>query len=132
MNISTITGRLVSTPELRKTTSRFYVTDFTVAVKNPYDSKKAIFIDCVAWKNTANFITQHFEKGSRIEVTGMLVTETYTDKNGSKQKRTKINVERADFGGDKKPEETNVFTERACEFGAEPDYYEYDVPFMED
>lgn len=93
-------GRLVRDPELRTTTSGLSVTTFTVAIDRRYkkgDEKQSDFLDCVAWRDRADFIAKYFKKGSAICVTGSVQTRTYEDNNGNKRKDVKINVDEADF-----------------------------------
>ena len=68
MNVAAYTGRLVDTPELKATNSGVSVNSFTIAVKRPFAKDKSDFIDCVAWKEKAEFICNYFQKGMKIEV----------------------------------------------------------------
>ena len=106
-------GRLTAHPELKATQSGVSVTSFTVAVERAYrkDSENKItdFIECVAWRNTAEFISRYFNKGSMIAVEGSIQTENYTDKDGNNRKFVKVLVEKASFCGDKKkPDKDNT------------------------
>lgn len=98
-------GRLTADPELKHTPSDLPVTSFTVAVERNYakpgEQREADFIDVVAWRNTAEFISRYFQKGSMIAITGSLQTRTYTDKNGNKRKAVEVLAERAFFCGGK-------------------------------
>lgn len=83
MNSVNLTGRLTSDPELRQTQSGVSVVRFTIAVDRPYQKdkdKKADFIPCIAWRNTAEFVSRNFSKGDPIEVSGALRTGSYQDK----------------------------------------------------
>ena len=105
MNSSSIIGRLVATPELKKTQSGKSVTSFTVAVnrrKKKGEDQEADYIDCVAWSEAAELITKWFDKGSMIGVTGRLQTRLYEDKNGKKIKATEIVVAEVTFCEKKK------------------------------
>lgn len=125
MNTAIISGRLYFTPELKMTDTGKLVTNFTVCVNNPKKASDTVFVDCVAWDKTAEFISKFFEKGKRIELAGSLVTDTYKDKHGTEHKLTKINVDRAEFGESKKAEHDK---DRACgDFEEIPDYD--DCPF---
>lgn len=115
MNVSALSGNLVATPELRVTPSNIPVCTFTVAVRRPKTKDKTDFIDCVAWRQTAEFITRNFQKGSAIEVSGPITSRMYEDKNGNKRKAVEIVVDSVSFSGHKKPEETEVSP-------AEPNY----------
>lgn len=105
INNVVLMGRLTDTPELRRTPSDISVTSFTIAVERSYvkvgEQRQTDFIDCVAWRTTAEFITRYFQKGSMIAVTGNIQTRTYDDKNGNKRKATEIVVDRASFCGSK-------------------------------
>ena len=89
INNVVLMGRLVATPELRNTQTGLAVTSFTIAVDRSYvrqgEQRQADFINCVAWRNTAEFITRYFQKGSMIAVTGSIQTRNYEDKNGNKR-----------------------------------------------
>lgn len=93
-------GHLVRDPELRTTTSGLSVTSFTLAIDRRYkkgDEKQSDFLDCVAWRDRADFIAKYFKKGSAICVTGAVQTRTYEDNNGNKRKAVEIIVDEADF-----------------------------------
>jgi single-strand DNA-binding protein len=104
LNKVILKGRLTASPELRHTSSDIAVTSFTVA-SNGYaktgEEAKANFVDCVAWRNTADFVSKYFDKGSSIIVEGSLQTRSYTDKNDVKRKATEVVVEKVYFDGKK-------------------------------
>ena len=112
INNSVLMGRLTTTPEFRQTSGGVSVTSFTLAVERsfvkPGEERQADFIDCVAWRNTAEFITRYFQKGSMIAVTGSIQTRTYEDKNGNKRKATEIVVDQASFCGNKSENQQNT------------------------
>lgn len=98
INTVALCGRLVREPENRHTQSGKSVTNFTIAVDNGKD-READFIDCVAWKGTADFVSTWFHKGMKIDIVGRLSTRNWEDKNGNKRKSTEVvalNVEFAD------------------------------------
>lgn len=99
LNLAVIAGRLTHEPELRTTSSGVSVTTFTIAVNRAYggENKVADFIDCVAWRERADFITKYFRKGMAICVRGEIQTRTYEDKDNVKRKVTELLVEKADF-----------------------------------
>lgn len=102
INTVTLLGRLVADPELRHTSNDTAVTSFTLAVDAGWgEHKRTDFIDCVAWKNTAEFLCQYFAKGRKIAVTGSIQTRTYEDKQGNKRKSTEIMVNSVDFADSK-------------------------------
>ena len=101
LNTITVMGRLVRDPELRQTPSGVSVCNFTVASErdyNPQGEKTADFIDCIAWRQCADFITKYFSKGQPICVTGRLQTRDY-EKDGQKRKITEVKVDSAYFCG---------------------------------
>lgn len=107
LNRVEIMGRLTSDPELRATTSGTFVTSFSIATesdyKNPQGEKTTDFFDVIAWRNTAEFISKHFNKGRMIVVAGRLKTETWADTStGKKRKSTKIVAESVYFGDSKR------------------------------
>ncbi len=105
INNVVLMGRLVATPELRSTGTGVSVASFTIAVERAFakagEQRQADFIDCVAWRQTAEFITRYFQKGSMIAVTGNIQTRNYEDKNGNKRKAVEIVVDNASFCGSK-------------------------------
>lgn len=100
-NLAVIGGKLTRDIELKKTNSGKSVCQFTVAINRPSVNKdgeqKADFIDCVAWNNTAEFISKFFHRGSGIVVTGKLQKRSWTDKDGNDRYTTEIIADRADF-----------------------------------
>ena len=105
MNIVAIMGRLTYDPELKATPSGVSVLRFQIAVDRSYTPKnqerQADFIDCVAWRSTAEFISRHFHKGQMIALTGSIQTGNYTDKNGEQRKAVDVVVNEASFCGSK-------------------------------
>ncbi len=107
LNHITIMGRLVRDPELRRTGSGVAVASFRVAVDRDFVSKeggerKADFIDCVAWRQTGEFISKYFTKGRMIVVDGRLEMRDWTDKDGNKRTSAEIVVGNAYFGDSKR------------------------------
>lgn len=105
INISVLTGRLTADVELKTTPSGVSVCSFSLAVDRKYqpqgEERATDFIDCVAWRNTAEFISKYFKKGSMIGIEGEIQTRTYTDKEGKKRKVTEVIVNNASFCGSK-------------------------------
>ena len=132
MNNVNITGRLTATPELRTTTSGTSVVSFSVAV-NEYNAE-TVFVDCVAWRKTAEFISKYFSKGSGIEITGKLSVSKWEDKKGTKHKTLEVEVISAGFYGNKS-EPTSVidvspeYPEPTVTYSPGADYEEVDLPF---
>jgi single-strand DNA-binding protein len=110
INNVTIMGRLTADPELRTTNNGTSVTSFAVAVDRKYtptgQEKQTDFIDCVAWKSKAEFITRYFHKGDMIAIEGELQTRTYEDKHGNKRKAVEVLANNVSFCGYKKEEKT--------------------------
>lgn len=101
-----LTGRLTSTPELKKTSSDVSVVAFSVAVQRQFKDKQgnypADFINCVAWRNTAEFIAKYFEKGNLIALVGELQSRNYEDKQGNKRTAFEVICSEAHFVESKK------------------------------
>lgn len=105
MNVCVLMGRLTATPELKKTQSGLSVTSFTIAINRRFKTdgeQQTDFINCVAWRNTAEFITKYFTKGTMIAVEGSIQTRKYTDKNGNDRTATEVLVNQAHFTGSKR------------------------------
>ena len=108
MNKSILMGRLVKEPELRTTASGVSVTSFCLAVPRRFKDANGEYptdwIDCVAWKNTAEFVCKYFQKGQMITVYGSTQTRMY-EKDGDKRKITEVNVDEVYFCGESKKSE---------------------------
>lgn len=106
LNQITIMGRLTRDPELRRTQSGIAVASFTLAVDRDYQAEGAEretdFLDCVAWRGTAEFVARYFKKGRMAVVTGRLQIRPWTDKDGSKHKSAEIVAGSVYFGDSKK------------------------------
>jgi single-strand DNA-binding protein len=98
-------GNLVSDPELKTTTSGVSVTRFRIAVGRRFakaDAEvKADFFDIVAWRNTAEFVSKFFKKGSPILVSGSLQNRSWSDSDGNKRYATEIIADEVSFVGSK-------------------------------
>lgn len=105
INNVTLMGRLTAAPELKTTQSGTSVTAFCVAVDRRFQQKdgekQTDFINCVAWRNTADFITRYFSKGDMIAVTGEIQTRKYQDKNGNNRVAVEVVIDNASFCGGK-------------------------------
>lgn len=99
-------GRLTRDVELKTTTNGISVASFSIAVDRRFqgkgEEKKTDFINCVAWRQTAEFISKYFGKGRCILVEGELQTRTYDDKDGVKRYVSEVIVSQASFTGEKK------------------------------
>ena len=105
LNSIIIIGRLTADPELRTTSSGLSVTSFNVAVDRGYvrpgEERKADFIPVVAWRQTADFVTKYFRKGSMIAVQGSLQSRNYEDKNGNRRVAYEVLADQVSFCGSK-------------------------------
>lgn len=98
LNHITIMGRMTKDPELRRTGSGTAVTSFTIACDRDFGDKETDFIECVAWKNTAEFVEKYFSKGSMIAVSGRLQIRKWTDKDGNKRSNAEVVADSVYFG----------------------------------
>ena len=101
MNTTQLIGRLTKDVELRTTQAGMSVTQFTLAVSRDFKDKDgnrgADFIQCVAWKKTAELLEKYTHKGSRIGVTGRIQTRNYENKNGERVYVTEVVVDHLEF-----------------------------------
>lgn len=105
LNKIIIMGRLVRDPELRKTQSDISVVSFTVAVDRDYkqgDEKIVDFIDCTAWRGTADFIARSFTKGRMICVDGSLNSRKWQDKDGNNRVSWEVQAQNVYFADSKR------------------------------
>ena len=107
LNHIVIMGRLTRDPELRRTGSGIAVTSFTVAVdrdfgKNENGEKETDFIDCVAWRQTGEFVSKYFTKGRMAVVSGRLQMRNWTDKEGNKRTTAEVVADNVYFGDSKR------------------------------
>ena len=134
LNHITIMGRLVRDPELRRTGSGVAVASFCVAVDRDYQSKdggerKADFINCVAWRQTGEFISKYFTKGRMIVVDGRLEMRDWTDRDGNKRTAAEINVDNAYFGDSKRDSDNGgSYGGNTYSAPAAPSYGGYSAP----
>lgn len=112
LNHITIMGRLTRDPELRRTGSGIAVASFTVAVDRDFaqqgQEKETDFIDCVAWRQTGEFVSKYFTKGRMIVVTGRLQIRNWTDKEGNKRRTAEVVADSCYFGDSKKDGSNNA------------------------
>lgn len=117
LNCAVIMGRLTATPELRTTGTGISVTSFTVAVDRAYksgDERQTDFINVVAWRSTADFVTRFFTKGQMIAVQGSIQTRNYEDKNGNKRTAVEIVADNVSFCGSKSESGGNTYVQPAA------------------
>ena len=111
LNHITLMGRLVRDPELRRTGTGIAVASFRIAVDRDYAPKdggerKADFIDCVAWRQTGEFISKYFTKGRMIVVSGRLQIRSWTDKDGNKRRTAEVVADNCYFGDSRRDSES--------------------------
>lgn len=118
LNHITIMGRLTHDPELRRTAAGVAVCSFSIACdrdfKNASGEKETDFVDCVAWRSTADFVSKYFTRGRMAVVDGRLQMRNWTDKEGNKRRSAEI-VANSVYFGDSKPKD-----------GGEPPAYDGD------
>lgn len=108
LNRAILMGRLTADPDLRQTPSGVSVTVFRIAVDRNYAKdreRQTDFIDIVAWRGTAEFVTKYFRKGSMIIVEGSIQTRNYEDKNGNKRTAVEVVANNVQLVGSKKQED---------------------------
>ena len=103
LNHIVIMGRLTRDPELRYTQSQTPVASFTLAVDRDFSSrdggeKQTDFIDCVAWRQTAEFVSKYFAKGRMVVVSGRLQIRDWTDRDGGKRRSAEVVADNVYFG----------------------------------
>lgn len=100
LNSVILSGRLTADPELKTTQSGVTVTSFSIAVNRPYTKdgeSQADFINIVAWRSTAEFVSHYFRKGNLIGIEGSIQTRKYQDKDGNNRTAFEVIAERAHF-----------------------------------
>ena len=107
LNHITIMGRLTRDPELRRTGTGVAVASFTVAVDRDFGGrdggeKETDFIDCVAWRQTGEFVSKYFTKGRMIVVSGRLQIRSWNDKDGNKRRTAEVVADNCYFGDSKR------------------------------
>lgn len=106
LNHIVLMGRLTRDPELRRTQSGTAVASFTLAVDRDYKGqegeKETDFIDIVAWRNTAEFVSKYFGKGRMAVVDGRLQIRPWTDKDGNKRRSAEVVADNVYFGDSKR------------------------------
>ena len=110
LNHITIMGRLTRDPELRRTGSGIAVASFTLAVDRDFAPKdggerECDFIDCVAWRQTGEFVSKYFTKGRMAVVSGRLQIRGWTDKDGNKRRSAEVVADNVYFGDSKRDDQ---------------------------
>ena len=121
MNKVVLVGRLTKDPELRTTQSGTAVCSFTVACDRRFvkqgEDRQADFINCIAWRQTGEFVNKYFTKGTRIALEGSIQTRTWDDNEGKKHYATEVLVDNVEFAQSKnegqaiKPNEQTAYQE---------------------
>ena len=133
LNRIIVMGRMTRDPELRRTNSGTAVASFTVAVDRDFKSqsgeKETDFIDIVAWRNTAEFVSKYFSKGRMAVVEGRLQIRDWTDKDGNQRRTAEVLVDNIYFGDAKKDADSGAkkyaggqFVEVDEDFDADDDF----------
>ena len=100
LNMVTLCGHLTADVELKQTQSGVSVCTFTLAINRPYTkevNQESDFINCQAWRQTAEFIAKYFKKGSSLCIMGAIQTRSWTDQNNNKRYATEVVADRAFF-----------------------------------
>lgn len=138
-NLVVLTGRLTADPELKTTPSGVPVTSFSIAVNRNYragEEQQTDFINIVAWRQRAEFITKYFSKGSLIGIEGSIQTRRYQDKNGNNRTAFEVVVNNAHFVESKRDSAPSTASEPASfsnagvnDFADMGDATDDDLPF---
>lgn len=135
-NLVVLTGRLTADPELKTTPNGISVTSFSIAVNRNYragEEQQTDFINIVAWRQTAEFITKYFQKGSMIGIEGSIQTRKYQDKNGNNRTAFEVVANNAQFVESKKNDPLDEFSNTLAELNQNGDFAEVDgdedIPF---
>lgn len=112
LNQVVLMGRLVANPTLRYTQNQTPVASFTIAVDRDYQTggseRQTDFVECAAWRHTAEFVNKYFTKGQMIVVSGSLQSRKWQDKAGNNRVSWEVVADSVHFCGDKKSETMNV------------------------
>ena len=132
LNKIILMGRLTRDPELRRTRSGTAVTSFSLAVDRDYKAqdgeRETDFIDIVAWRSTAEFVSKYFTKGRMAVVEGRLQVRDWTDKDGNKRSSTEVLADSVYFG-DSKRSESGTPADAGGGFHELPDEERGETPF---
>ena len=114
LNHITIMGRLTRDPELRRTGSGIAVASFTLAVDRDFSPKdggerETDFIDCVAWRQTGEFVSKYFTKGRMAVVSGRLQIRNWNDKDGNKRRSAEVVADNVYFGDSKRDNDSGNY-----------------------
>ena len=131
MNQCQLLGRMTRDPELKYTPQGTAVVSFSLAVDRRFNREKTDFIDVVAWRQTAEFIAKHFQKGTRIAVVGSIQTRSWEDNEGHKRKAVEVVADSVYFADAKKDSAAGSYAESAMTSDGfvEVSVDEEDIPF---
>lgn len=101
MNQCQLMGRLVRDPELKYTPQGTAVTSFTLAVDRRFQRDTVDFVDCVAWRGTAELVNKYFRKGKRVALTGSIQVRKWKDKEGNDRKTVEVVADSVEFADGK-------------------------------
>lgn len=114
LNHICVMGRLTRDPELRTTQSGVSVTSFTLAVDRDYAAngaeRETDFIDCVAWRSTAEFVAKYFVKGQMAVASGRLVSRKWQDRNGNNRTNWEVLADNVYFGEPKRQDSGGAYS----------------------
>lgn len=127
INIVALMGRLTADPELKHTPNGYAVVSFCIAVNRRFKDQQADFINCVAWRQTAEFICKYFGKGQMIALEGSIQTRNYTDQNGNKRKTVFVKADEVNFCESKGGNKSDSSNGKDQDFSEIPD--NEDLPF---
>ena len=138
LNHIVIMGRLTRDPELRRTGTGVAVTSFSLAVDRDFGNRESgeretDFIDCVAWRQTGEFVSKYFAKGRMAVVSGRLQIRSWTDKDGNKRRTAEVVADNVYFGDSKRDDQggssyaSNSYG-NANTYGSAPAYGGYSAP----
>lgn len=116
LNKVVLMGRLTADPELKHTPSNVAVCTFSLAVNRRFNRNETDFIDIVAWRQQAEFISKYFTKGQQMVVCGALQTRTWEDKNGNKRKSVEVVADEVYFADSKRTSGNNSSRDEALPF----------------
>lgn len=135
INAVALMGRLTYEPELKSTQNGTQFLRFCIAVDRNYQpsgqERQADFVDCVAWRQTAEFINRYFHKGDMIAATGEIQTQNFTDKDGNNRKSTEIVARNVSFCESKK-NTTEEATEPNLSISKQKSEYDFEEIGSED
>ena len=123
LNHIVIMGRLTRDPELRRTGTGVAVASFSLAVDRDFSprdggERETDFIDCVAWRQTGEFVSKYFTKGRMAVVSGRLQIRNWTDKDGNKRRTAEVVADNVYFGDSKRDGDSGSYSAPAPSYGS--------------